>query len=424
MNQFLPFKGVRYNPATEKMRSVVAPPYDVISESQRAEYYQKDPHNVIRLELNGEADPYDAAKECYDSWKKADVLITDPEPTFYVYYQTFRTPDGEQVTRRGVIGRLKVTPYSEKNVLPHEQTLSAPKKDRFALLDAVKTNISPIFGLIDEEAQIFDHTIDSVTAMAPIADIDETLQTGESVRHIMWRLTDKALVARIENLVASKSIVIADGHHRYETALSYAEVHPEIHGADYIMIYLANIRGEGTVILPTHRILYGIGSFNQFKVLAELRKQFTVVLKDSREDALKLFYNELNAFTVIQFSEDPIWAVVIDEHNISSSALERLAVSRLHEKILKEIIGLSQEQINAKTNLLYPHTLSELDEMLATNEYNAAFVLKPITADEMVAMTTEGSFMPQKSTFFYPKLLSGLVFHEFKVQSELDSDMQ
>ncbi len=423
MNQFFPFRGVRYNSATEKLGLVVAPPYDVISESQREEYYQKDSHNVIRLELNGDADPYEAARECYDSWKKEAVLITDPQPTFYVYYQTFRTPNGEQVTRRGVIGRLRVTPYPEKNVLPHEQTLFAPKKDRFALLDAVKTNISPIFGLIDEEAQIFDHTIDSVTAMAPIADIDETLPTGESVRHTMWRLTDLALLRRIENLVASQKIVIADGHHRYETALSYAEAHPEIEGGDHIMIYLANIRGEGTVILPTHRVLYGVESFDQFKVLATIRKQFTVVLKDSLASALEFFNNESNAFTMIQFPEEPQWAVLIDQSTTSGSALERLAVSRLHEKILKEIIGLSQEHINAKTNLFYPHTVAEMEEIVQKHDYNAAFFLKPITADEMLAVTTEGSFMPQKSTFFYPKLLSGLVFHEFAAQSGFGADL-
>ncbi len=413
MNQFLPFEGTRYNSEKVKIKNVVAPPYDVISEMQRAALYEKDPHNVIRLEFSRDADPYQSAKAYFDEWKTKGVLQCDTEPSFYVYYQTFRTPEGEQVTRRGVIGRLKVSPYSEGNVLPHEQTLSGPKKDRFALLDAVKTNLSPIFGLIDDEALIFDHTIDSVTANPPLADVDELLANGESVRHTMWRLTDPALVARLEKLVATKKVVIADGHHRYETAVAYSAAHPELDGADHIMIYLANLHGEGTVILPTHRILHSIGSFNQYEFLRELEKHFILTLKDSREEALEFFQKDIHALALIQFPDVPHSVIVLDKDEKSGSALEQLSVYRLHEDILKPIAGLTQEQINNKSNLLYPHTLKELDEMLAGNEYNAAFIIKAITPVEMLDVTSEGSYMPQKSTFFYPKLLSGFVFNEF-----------
>lgn len=413
MNLFSPFNGTRYNTSKVKPAEVTSPPYDVISVEQRDAFYEKDQHNVIRLELNRDSDPYSSAKNFFHAWKAESIVVRDEAPAFYVYYQTFRTPEGTQVTRRGVLGLLKTSPYSEGNVLPHEQTLPKAKKDRFALLETTKTQFSPIFGLIDDEAQIFDHTIDSVTAMTPLADIDEALPNGEEVRHTMWKLTDPPLVARLEKLISTKKVVIADGHHRYETAVTFGEAHPEIPGADEIMIYLANLRGDGTVILPTHRILYGLTAFNQYSFLTELEKKFEVTIAASREEAMAML-QQSDALTAIQFTEAPNWVVVKDQSDPTAhpTNLSRLAVYRLHEEILKPVAGVTQEQIDAKSNLLYPHTLSELDEMISRQDYNAAFILKPVSADEMMAITGEGAFMPQKSTYFYPKLLSGLVFYE------------
>ncbi len=414
MNSFSPFIGTRYNPGQIKLNDVVSPPYDVISTEQRDAFYEKDEHNVIRLELNRDADPYKSAAEFFKQWKTEGAVIQEAAPVFYVYYQTFRTPEGTRVTRRGVLGALKVSPYSEGNVLPHEQTLPKAKKDRFALLEAAKTQFSPIFGLIDDEVQVFDHTIDSVTATAPLADIDEMLPNGETVRHTLWKLTDPALITRLEKLVATKKIVIADGHHRYETAVAFSEAHSEIPGADRIMIYLANLRAEGTVVLPTHRILYGLDGFNQYTFLTNLEKNFTVSICQSREEGLKLL--SAGAFTLIQFPEPPHWVVVSnspDGGQNGVNSLSKLAVYRLHEEILKPVAHLTQEQIDAKSNLLYPHTIAELDEMTTRQDYNAAFILNSVTPDEMMAVTGEGAFMPQKSTYFYPKLLSGLVFYEF-----------
>ena len=417
MNSFQPFKGTRYNSDKVKAKDVVSPPYDVISPAQQTELYAKDPHNVVRLELNHDADPYSSAKKYFDEWKDKGVLRADSAPAFYVYYQTFKTPGGEQVTRRGVLGRLRLTPYSSGDVLPHERTLSGPKKDRMKLLSITETNLSPIFGLIDDSALIFDHTIDSVVANPPLADIDEELATHDSIRHTMWKLTDPALVARLEKLVAAKKIIIADGHHRYETALAYGEAHPENEAAQYIMIFIANLHSEGTVILPTFRILYGKKDFNQFAFIADLKKNFSIEIMNSREKGMKHLETDANALTLIQMPEEPNFVLVKDTSDLSkSSALDKLAVYRLHEKILKPIAGLSQTDIDNKTNLLYPHTLAELDSMLSEHEYNAAFILNPTSPQEVIDVTTSGEFMPQKSTYFYPKLLSGLVFYEFGEQ--------
>jgi len=242
-------------------------------------------------------------------------------------------------------------------------------------------------------------------ANPPIADVDELLPSGEHVRHTMWRLTDPPLVARLEKLISPKKVVIADGHHRYETSVAFAAAHPEIAGADHIMIYLANMRGEGTVILPTHRILHGIHDFNQYDFLVKLRAAFRIELYDTRDEALALI-DEADVITVIEFPEEPKY-VVVRSRAKEGSALEKLNVYRLHEEILKPLAGLSQEQINAKTNLRYPHSVGEADEMTA--DFQACFYLKPVTPEEMVAVTTEGNYMPQKSKFFYPKLLKDFV---------------
>jgi uncharacterized protein (DUF1015 family) len=415
MNQFQPFKGTRYNAEKVEAKNVVSPPYDVISTVQQAELYQKDPHNVVRLELNHDADPYTSAKKYFDEWKSESILKTDPIPTFYVYYQTFLTPEGKQVTRRGVLGRLKLTPYSSGDVLPHERTHSGPKKDRMKLLSIANTNFSPIFGLIDDEQQIFDHTIDSVIANLPLADIDEELASGEEIRHTMWPLTDPALVTRLQKLIAAKKVIIADGHHRYESSLNFAQENSDNEAAQYIMIFLANLHGEGTVILPTHRIVHGRKDFNQFSFLSELKKKFSVEIVESREEGMKQLKGHL---ALVQFSEEPKFVLVKDSSSSSDKPVENLPVTKLQEKILKPLLGFTQSEIDTRTNLLYPHTLSELDEMLDGIDMNAAFILNPTTSEEVINVTASNEFMPQKSTFFYPKLLSGLVFYEFAQQSE------
>jgi uncharacterized protein (DUF1015 family) len=417
MNSFLPFIGTRYNSEKVRPKDVVSPPYDVISPAQQAELYEKDPHNVVRMELNHDTHPYHSAKNYLDVWKEEEILLADPAPAYYVYYQIFHTPEGKQVTRRGLLGKLRLTPYSSGDVLPHERTLSGPKKDRMQLLTITGTNLSPIFGLIEDSALIFDHTIDSVVAHPPLADIDEELPSSETIRHTMWKLTDPSLVTRIEKLMATKKVIIADGHHRYETALAYAQEHPDNEAAQYIMIFIANLLGEGTVILPTHRILYGMKDFNQYTFIAGLKKDFSVDLMNSREEGMKALAADANAFTLIQFPEEPNCVIVKDTSDLSkASPVDKLDVQRLHERILKPVAGLTQARIDNKTNLLYPHTLSELDSVISEHEYNAAFILNATTPQEVIDVTSSGEFMPQKSTYFYPKLLSGLVFYEFAEQ--------
>jgi uncharacterized protein (DUF1015 family) len=415
--EFLPFIGTRYNRDKVKLSAVTAPPYDVISLQYREELYNRADHNVIRLELNHDEDPYASAKSHLDRWLKENILIRDEKARYYVYYQMFNDPDGRQYTRTGVIGRLKVTPYSEKQTLPHERTLAAPKRDRLALMEATKANLSPIFGLIDDESLIFDQTLEVATVNPPIADIDERLENGDTARHMLWSLDDAIAVERIEKIMSTRPVVIADGHHRYETSVAFAELHPEIKSARYMMVFVSNLRSSGTVILPTHRVLYGMTGFNAYTLFAKLRESYELQTYERREDAYEALMHDTKAITMIELDEAPHFTLLRSKDERYASALEGLPVMQLQERILKQGAGLTQEAIDNKTNLLYPHSLTERDEMVAQrSDINATFYLRAVTPTEMARVVEEGDYMPQKSTYFYPKLLTGLVLHEFDIQ--------
>jgi uncharacterized protein (DUF1015 family) len=412
MNEFLPISATRYNDRKVPINDVISPPYDVISDDFRSELYARSPFNVVRVEYCAEPDPYSSAQRTFAEWKSQGILVREDHPSFFVYSQTFTVPNGEQVTRTGVIGRLKVSPYSEGNVLPHEQTLPKFKEDRFQLLESVRAQLSPIFGLVDDESGTFDYVLDGARSSAPVIDADERLADGTTIRHTLWHIQDTQTTERISGSVNKGVILIADGHHRYETSVAFRAAHPELRDAAYIMIFLANIHSSGTVILPTHRVLHSLHGFDQYTFLARLHENFSTQILDENSD-LQTLLTDTRCITVIEFPDEPRKVAVYDKLPATrTSALEQLPVYRLHEEILKPLAGLKQEQINAKTNLLYPHTYEEFQAM-AANGYNAAFFLRSVSPQEMLTVSREGNFMPQKSTYFYPKLATGLLFYEF-----------
>ena len=415
MPEFKAFRGSRYDHSKVRMQNVVAPPYDVISADEREALYAKDSHNVIRLILNHDADPYQSAKSFFLKWLSDGTLVRENSDAFYVYYQTFSTPGIGDVTRTGVIGALALSKYGEGEVRAHERTLAGPKRDRLQLMHATRANLSPIFGLIDDPSQLFDHTLEIATVHPAMADITEKLSNGESVRHLFWKLDDPLAIERISSIVRGLPVTIADGHHRYETSLAFHESHPESLEAGYVMTYLSNIRGEGTVILPTHRALHDFEGFDPLAMLAKLREDYEIELHTSRESAFEVLERDHSAWLMIELADEPRWVLLRDRIKKSGTPLEQLPVWRLQEEILKHVIGLSQLAIDEKTNLFYPHTLQELDQMKASNLVQASFILRAVTPLEMLEVVERGDFMPQKSTFFYPKLLSGLVFHEFEI---------
>jgi uncharacterized protein (DUF1015 family) len=417
MPEFLPFIGTRYNPSKVQIENVTSPPYDVISQDYRGRLYARDSHNVIRLEWSRDSDPYRSAEKYFTEWKRTGILKREDHTAFYVYHQVFAKPDGEQVTRTGVIGRMKVSPYAEREVIPHERTHDWPKKDRMELMEHTHANFSPIFGLISDPSFLFDQSLEPATVHPPIADMDEMLPTGETVRHILWRLNDSTMMERISRIIRTMPVIIADGHHRYETAVEFHKKHPEVKGGDHIMMFLSNLQSEGAVILPTHRLLHDIAEFNQYHLLDRLRERFELLMFTSREEGIAELERDDASLTLIEFAEDPKWVLLRD---ISSRERDvvKPAAERIEEEIFIPLIGLSRQAISDRVNLLYPHTLRELDEM-EEEPWDAAFLLRAVRPSELQSVVERGEFMPQKTTYFFPKLLTGLVFHEFGVQTPL-----
>jgi uncharacterized protein (DUF1015 family) len=413
MPEFLPFIGTRFDKSKVSTEDVVAPPYDVISPDYRDVLYSRNDHNIIRLELSRDDDPYVSARNALREWLQEGYLVREKKPAFYVYYQTFTTPAGETVTREGVLGKLKLATYAEKQVLPHERTLMAPKRDRMKLLEHTHTNVSPIFALTSDPSFVFDETLQLATVMPALADVDEALPAGGTVRHTMWRLDDAMACDRIEKIIARGPVIIADGHHRYETALKYRDEHPDEPEAAYVLCFIANLNSAGTVVLPTHRVLHSVTGFNQYTLLEDLRTRFEIVAMDTREEATALLDRDDDVLTIIQLPEAPHYVAVRDLPTESRSPIRLVNAKRLEEEILLPVVGLSRQAIDEKRNLLYPHSLTELDDMLESAEWNAAFLLRAIRPSEMQQVVERGDFMPQKSTFFYPKLLTGLVMRQF-----------
>ena len=417
MPEFLPVIATRYNSLLTQIENVTSPPYDVISDQYRDILYDRDPHNVIRIEWNRDADPYESATKYFHEWKQQGILKREEHPAFFVYRQIFSKPDGGEVTRSGVIGRLKLSPYSAGNVLPHERTHIAPKKDRFALMERIHANISPIFGLIADASFLFDQTLEVAAAFAPLADVEESLPSGDTVRHLLWRLPDKTAESRISHLVANTPVIIADGHHRYETALEFHERHPEIRGSEYMMVFLANLHAQGTVILPTHRLLHDVLGFNQFQLLQKLAERFELISFTSREEGMAELDRDDSALTLIEFSEDPKWMLIRDVRAQVRESTD-LPALRLEEDILIPMLGMSRKQIDERRSVLYPHTVREVDDLEESQVWNMVFYLRAVRPSEMQRVVERGGFMPQKTTYFYPKLLTGLLFHEFGAQSQ------
>ncbi|HEY3875659.1 MAG TPA: DUF1015 domain-containing protein [Candidatus Kapabacteria bacterium] len=422
MPEFLPFLGTRYNASRVLIENVTSPPYDVISEDFRNLLYARDPHNVIRLEWSRDADPYTSAKQYFDAWKREGILKREERPAFFVYRQVFKTPNGEEIMRTGVIGRLKLSAYGKKEVLPHERTHAWPKKDRLELMEHTHTNFSPIFGLVSDASFLFDQSLETATVNAPLADVKEMLPSGETVRHLLWRMDNDDSIQRISKIVAPTQVIIADGHHRYETAVEFMQKHPEISGGDYMMMFLANLQSDGAVILPTHRLLHGVSNFNPYALLDTLRERFQLVFFTSREEGFGELERDDNALTLIELPEDPKWVLLRSDENSPSFSRRGLGggspipAARIEEEIFVPIVGLSRKAIDERANLLYPHTFREVDEMEDEVEWNAAFLLRAIRPNELQSVVERGEFMPQKSTYFFPKLLTGLVFHEFEAQ--------
>ncbi len=409
------------------MDDVVAPPYDVIDGARRDALYDTSPFNVTRLILNRES--HAAAAEQYEQWLGDGVLTRDQTPAFYLYAQDFQCEGAKR--RVGVIGALHLEPFSAGVVLPHETTFAHHKEDRLALTEAAKANLSPIFGVYSNP----DFVLEPEGGWDGAADIDVI---HEGVRHRLWAVSDAASVGRIEEALAGRTVFIADGHHRYETALNY---HAKAYGGQelpleddapgddeapgsHVLAFLAAFEDPGMVILPTHRELLSSGGADHQAFERALATDFrveTFAKNDSGRDGLLGGLAgcgvDTNGFAVALRDLDHYLLISseVDKVAAESSPLSALDVSALHTRVL----GRAFEAAGGKeAELAYSVDPLRLLDRVDSRDLEGAFLMNATRPEQMAAVCHSGELMPQKSTYFFPKLLTGLVFHSLKRDGE------
>ena len=410
------FRGVRYPAAPgSDISGALCPPYDVISPAQQQALLQQDPQNVVRLELplsepgdSGDA-RYGRAAETYRAWLNGGTLQRDAEPALYVYGQDFRLPDGTALRRLGVIAALGLEQYGSGKVLPHEETFPKHKEDRFRLLSTAQAQFSPIFGLYPGGEGVRAQ-LEAAATGTPALDATDP----EGVRHLLWPVTDSALQETLRSRLEAATVYIADGHHRYETALRHqAERRAEMPDAppswfDRVMIYLVDIDDPGLVCLPTHRLVRGIG-VPQLPALRErLERYFTV--EETAPDA-PLAHHQLG---LLLPPAQRAWRLTLREPEVMaevapsrSAAWRDLDVSILHGLVLGRVLPLDDG-----SEIAYTRDFGEAIGGVVGGEYQLAFLMPSPTVDEVRAVSAAGEKMPHKSTFFWPKVITGLVIYD------------
>lgn len=417
-----PMRALRYNLEKVTAESVVAPPYDVISKEEQEALYEASPYNIIRLELGKEEagdhednNRYTRAAAQLAAWREEEVLKLDQEPSFYLYEQEF-TVEGKTHQRRGIFGRLKLMDFSEGIVLPHEETLSGPKADRTQLLDATRTNLSPIFGLFPDEERELGSIFDKLAAAEP--DVD--FQGFDQIQERLWRIADPAIIERISSLFQQEKIYIADGHHRYETALAYSKKHPEF---DAILIVLVPMNSPGLVCLPTHRMVFDVELEG---LLSRLESKFAVESfapsQKAKTELLAKLETEKHAFGLVlpdgyHFLQLKAEAKLVPEEIGHSPAYAELDVTILHQLILEAELGIGPEELRAEAKVRYTRSSDEAFAQVESGQMQAAFLMGPLEAGSVRDVAEEGEKMPQKSTYFYPKLITGLVLNPLEEQN-------
>nr|BBH95372.1 phosphatase [Thermogemmatispora argillosa] len=428
-----PFRGIRYAPeVVSDLGQVLCPPFDVISPEAQERYYARHPYNMIRLELGREFpddtslnNRYTRAAQTFAEWRREGVLRQDPVPSYYLYQQRF-SYGGQSYTRTGLVARVRLEPWSARVVLPHELTLSKPKDDRLQLMRACAANFSPIMAWYEDPQARLRRLLQPYAERAEVQVRDELAD-----EHRLHPITDPQQIALIQDFFSQRQLFIADGHHRYETALSYREEIRELHrgldpedGANFVMMVLIDVDDPGLLVLPTHRLLSGL-SAEQLQRLSptHLSRYFQVEHlegESGRGAALVRRLAEAGraapAFALL--TNEGSWLLTLTEAGRArmaesgrAPAWNALDVAIAHRLLLEELLGLSAEDVSAGRYLRYTHETEEALAALPRGEAQAVLLLNPTPVRQVCEVARADERMPQKSTYLYPKLASGLVIH-------------
>jgi len=398
---------------TGGLQEVIAPPYDVISSEGRTELEARSPYNVVRIDLPLGEDPYELAAEQLATWRKQGVIVRDEQPALWALEQDYTGPDGTLRQRRGFLARVRVEEYGPGRIRPHERTHPGPKEDRLNLTRATKANLSPIFSLFDDPEGAVTKALARIAKTEPWGQATDEDGTVNRV----WHITDPGSIAEITGAVQAAELLIADGHHRYETARVYAE---EIGGEGphrLVLMCLVALEDPGLTVFPTHRLLRDLRP-DQHETLANaLRSNFEIERLDSTTQ-LAPAYGQPVSFGYIDAHFRQPFRLTLKDQAIADEALadhaepyRRLDTAVLEALILKGALEMSDEDIDHMTGLDYARDFDHALALVENGERDAAFFVAPTPIDEVRAVAAAGESMPPKSTYFFPKVPTGLLFN-------------
>jgi uncharacterized protein (DUF1015 family) len=411
-----PLKTLRYDPSTVgSLEDVIAPPYDVIDDAERAQLLARSPFNVVEIDLpqvNG-GDPYQHASDTLDEWRHQGIVVTEREPAMWALEQRYTAPDGEERTRRGFFARVRVEDYGAGRIRPHERTHPGPKEDRLKLTRATRANLSPIFSLFPDPDNAAGDALERATGGEPFG----TASDADGTQNTLWRIGEPELIAELQGAVADAELLIADGHHRYETARIYAE---EIGGEGehrYVLMFLCSLSDPGLTVFPTHRLLSNLkDSEVQERLGAALKRDFEVERIDAEE--LEPPPSDTVQFGYMDSHFKQPFRLTLKDQSIADEALpgmpepyRRLDTAVLEALILHGALGMSEDDISHLNGLGYSKNLEDARTGVESGAWDAGFFMRATPVEQVREVAEAGESMPPKSTYFYPKVPTGLVFN-------------
>jgi uncharacterized protein (DUF1015 family) len=404
-----PFKALHYDPSrVGGLQPVVAPPYDVIDAEQRAELIARSPYNVVEIDLPQGDGPYAHAADVFERWQDEGILIRDDAPALWALEQDYTGPDGKRRTRHGFFARVAVEDYGPGRIRPHERTHPGPKEDRLRLTRATHANLSPIFSLYDDPAGAAWGALAPHLQGEPWAEVTDE----DGTTHRLWRVTDPEAIEAVRAALADAELLIADGHHRYETA----RVHHEEGGAGHVLMCLVALQDPGLTVFPTHRLLTEIG--DREKLRATLERDFEIAPTDELEPQgdkggrgrVQMGYLDAHHRRPLMLTlKDPaIAAAALPD---KPEPYRRLDTAVLEALVLQGALGMSEDDISHLHGLDYARDTAQARERVEAGEAQAAFFMRGTPVSQVRDVAAAGESMPPKSTYFFPKVLTGMVFN-------------
>ncbi|MBI5195771.1 MAG: DUF1015 domain-containing protein [Nitrospirae bacterium] len=425
MAEVIPFKGVLYNTQKVDANIVMAPPYDIVTPEFKDALYGKSPYNIIRIDFGKDEDGdsenenrYTRAAKFFGGWLKKGILINDSEPAFYCYEITYRI-NGQKKKLRGFLGAVRIEELGTGRIHPHEMTYSKPKSDRSNILRYCRANTSPIFSIYSSRKKRASSILSEAVKNKPFIEA----KNGEGFVHRLWRISDKASINAVKEEMSDKDIFIADGHHRYETSLRFKNEMDKLEGArgktlntkpwDYVLMFLANIEDEGLTLLPTHRIVEVDSNIN---INDSLKNHFDIQRTSSkgisgqqaRQKMFEIMHKQTHCFGMFLTNADTYYTLSFNRSKMGialPACLKNLDVTVLHKLIFEKLLKIEHYEYEMEPEAVV--------EKAKKGSFEAVFFLNPTKIEDVKKVALAGQRMPPKSTYFYPKLLTGMVIYKF-----------